>query len=66
MSIDHKDDQSPQAPQGPVRKMLRLIVESDSSRFLGHRVGASLALLGLIALFALAGYGVPALLARYF
>jgi hypothetical protein len=46
--------------------MLRLIVESDSSRYLGHRVVASLALIGLIALFALAGYGVPALLAHYF
>jgi hypothetical protein len=53
-------------PNGPLRQILKLIVEVDSSRFLGNRVAAGLALLGLLALFAAFGYGVPALLSRYF
>lgn len=53
-------------PHGPLRQMLKLMVEVDSSRFLGTRVGAALALLGLLLLFAGLGYGVPALVSRYF
>ena len=51
---------------GPVRRMLKLIVEIDSSRFLGNRVGAALLLVGILAIFGAIGYGLPALLSRYF
>lgn len=53
-------------PQGPLRQMLKLMVEVDSSRFLRTRIGAALALIGLLALFAGLGYAVPAALSRYF
>lgn len=53
-------------PHGPLRQMLRLMVEVDSSRFLRTRIGAALALLGLLVLFAGVGYAVPAVLSRYF
>lgn len=46
--------------------MLKLMVEVDSSRFLRTRIGAALALIGLLALFAGLGYAVPAALSRYF
>ncbi len=46
--------------------MLKLIVEIDSSRFLGNRVGAALLLVGILAVFGAIGYGLPALLSRYF
>ena len=45
--------------------MLKLIVEIDSSRFLGNRVGAGLMLVGLLAIFAAIGYGLPALVSHY-
>lgn len=51
---------------GPLRRFLKLIVEVDSSRFALSRVKAALMLLGILALFAALGYGVPALLSRYF
>jgi hypothetical protein len=51
---------------GPVRRMLKLLVEIDSSRFLRNRIGAALVLVGLLALFAGIGYGVPAVLSHYF
>jgi len=47
-------------------RFLRLIVEVDSSRSIGNRLKAGLALAGLIVLFGVLGYGVPALFARYF
>jgi hypothetical protein len=64
-SGDKKIDQ-PSGPHGLLRSMLKLIVEIDSSRFLRNRVGAALMLLGLLALFAGIGYGLPALISRYF
>lgn len=66
MTVDDKDERPQPTGHGPLRKMLKLIVESDSSRVLGTRIGASLLLIGLIALFALAGYAVPALYTRFF
>jgi hypothetical protein len=51
--------------QGPFRRMLKLIVEIDSSRFLGNRVSAGLMLVGLLAIFAAIGYGLPALVSHY-
>ncbi len=66
MSLDDKHERPHHAPHGPLRKMLKLIVESDRSRFVRTRIGASLLLIGLIALFAVAGYAVPALFTRYF
>jgi hypothetical protein len=65
VSIEDKGDR-PHTPHGPLRKMLKLIVESDNSRFLGNRIGASLLLLGILALFAVAGYALPALFSRFF
>jgi hypothetical protein len=65
VSIEDKGER-PHTPHGPFRKMLKLIVESDSSRFIGNRIGASLLLLGILALFALAGYALPALFSRFF
>lgn len=51
---------------GPVRRMLKLLVEIDSSRFLANRLGAGLLLVVILAGFAAVGYGLPALLSRYF
>jgi hypothetical protein len=46
--------------------MLKLLVEIDSSRFLTNRIGAGLLLVAILAGFAAIGYGLPALLSRYF
>lgn len=51
---------------GPLRRVLKLIVEIDSSRFASSRLKAALMLFGLLALFAGLGYGLPALFSRYF
>lgn len=62
-------DNSPQhhsGSHGPFRRMLKLIVEIDSSRFLLNRLTAALALAALLAAFAGIGYGIPAVLSRYF
>ncbi|WP_146170278.1 hypothetical protein [Bosea sp. 124] len=53
-------------PHGPGRRMLKMLVEIDSSRFLRNRVGAAMALAGLLAIFAGIGYGVPAVISQYF
>ena len=66
MTDDGRKSGPQSVPAGPLRQVLKLIVEVNSSRFLRNRVGAALALLGLLALFAAFGYGVPALLSRYF
>lgn len=66
MSLNDKHERPHHGRHGPLRKMLKLIVESDHSRFIGNRIGATLLLIGLIALFALAGYAVPALFTRFF
>ena len=63
------DDRKPNhhnGSHGPLRRMLKLIVEIDSSRFLGNRLSAALLLVGILAIFAAIGYGLPALLSRYF
>ncbi len=52
-------------PHGPARQILRLLVEVDSSRFIGTRLGAGIGLLGLLGLFGAAGYWLPALVSRY-
>ena len=46
--------------------MLKLIVEVDSSRFLGNRLSAGLLLVGILAIFAAIGYGLPTLVSHYF
>lgn len=57
----------PHAPKhGPLRRFLKLIVEIDSSRFFLSRVKAGILLLVILATFGVVGYGVPALLSRYF
>ncbi len=43
-----------------------MLVEIDSGRMLRTRIGAAIGLVGLLAAFAGIGYGVPALLSRYF
>ncbi|MFA6967333.1 hypothetical protein [Bosea sp. (in: a-proteobacteria)] len=63
------DDRKPpirRPSYGPVRRMLKLIVEIDSSRFLGNRLGAAVLLVGVLAIFAGVGYGLPALISHYF
>jgi hypothetical protein len=51
---------------GPVRRLLKLLVEIDSSRFLANRLGAGLLLIAILAGFAAIGYWLPALLSRHF
>lgn len=51
---------------GPARRLLKLLVEIDSSRFLTNRLGAGLLLVAILAGFAAIGYWLPALLSRYF
>ena len=51
---------------GAGRRLLKLLVEIDSSRFLGNRVVAAVALVAILAIFAGLGYVVPAVLSQYF
>ncbi len=53
-------------PHGAGRRLLKLLVEIDSSRFLGNRVVAAVALVAILAIFAGLGYVVPAVLSQYF
>ncbi|MET3892524.1 hypothetical protein ABIE41_003600 [Bosea sp. OAE506] len=53
-------------PHGTGRRLLKMMVEIDSSRFLGNRVVAAAMLVGILAIFAGIGYGLPALLSQYF
>jgi hypothetical protein len=53
-------------PHGAGRRLLKLLVEIDSSRFLGNRVVAAIALIAILAMFAGLGYLVPAVLSQYF
>lgn len=53
-------------PHGLARRLLKLLVEVDSSRFVTTRLGAGIGLLTLLALFGVAGYWLPALLSHYF
>lgn len=66
MNAASPDPDHRSAPHGPGRSLLKLLVEIDSSRFLRNRVVAAAALVGLLAIFAGIGYGVPALLSQYF
>lgn len=50
---------------GFARRLLKLAVEADSSRFVGGRMASLALLLAILAAFALAGYGIAAALARY-
>lgn len=60
------DEKAPHAPSGLARRLLKLLVEIDSSRFLGKRFAAALGLVGLLGCFAAAGYWLPALIHHYF
>lgn len=51
---------------GPARRLLKLLVEIDSSRFLANRLGAGLLLVAILGGFAAIGYWLPALLSRHF
>lgn len=53
-------------PHGAGRRLLKLLVEIDSSRFLGNRLVAAVALVAILAIFAGLGYVVPAVLSQYF
>jgi hypothetical protein len=53
-------------PHNPLRGFLKLLVELDSSRFALSRVKAALLLIGLLVVFGLIGYALPAWLSRYF
>jgi hypothetical protein len=61
-----KPAESPARQHGRLRGFLKLMVEIDSSRFALSRVRAALMLLAILALFAGLGYGLPALVSRYF
>ena len=49
---------------GPLRRVLRLIVELDESPTRLHRIRAALLLIGLLTAFGLLGYWLPTLLER--
>ncbi len=66
MSNTDKNAERPGPPHGPLRGFLKLLVELDSSRFALSRVKAALLLLGLLVVFGLIGYALPAWLSRYF
>lgn len=66
MSIDGPQPEPRSTSHGAGRRVLKLLVGIDSARLLRTRIGAALALVGLLAAFAVIGYGVPALLSRYF
>lgn len=63
---DGPQPQPRSTPHGPGRRLLKMLVEIDSGRMLRTRIGAAIGLVGLLAAFAGIGYGVPALLSRYF
>ncbi|WP_156323257.1 hypothetical protein [Bosea sp. AAP35] len=66
-SIDPEPEAEPRrSTHGPGRRVLKMLVGIDSARLLRTRIGAALALVGLLAAFAVIGYGVPALLSQYF
>lgn len=66
LSIGSRPPGQHNGAHGPARRMLKLLVEIDSSRFLANRLGAGLLLVVILAGFAAVGYGLPALLSRYF
>ena len=66
MTTDGPQPEPRGPPHGPGRRILKMLVEIDSARLLRTRVGAAIALIGILAIFAGLGYGVPALLSQYF
>lgn len=66
MNAADPDPDTRSTPRGAGRRLLKLIVEIDSSRFLGNRVVAAIALIAILAIFAGLGYLVPAVLSQYF
>lgn len=66
MTTDGPQLEPRNTPHGPGRRMLKMLVEIDSARLLRTRVGAAIALISILAIFAGLGYGVPALLSQYF
>lgn len=60
------DGKAPHKPSGLTRRLLKLLVEIDSSRFLSRRVAAAFGLVCLLGGFAVAGYWLPALVHHYF
>ncbi|MGY6247266.1 hypothetical protein ACXIUS_06890 [Bosea thiooxidans] len=62
---DQGDRKTQHQPSGLARRLLRLLVEIDSSRFLSRRLAAALGLVCLLGSFAAAGYWLPALVQHY-
>jgi hypothetical protein len=60
------DGKAQHTPSGLARRLLKLLVEIDSSRFLGRRLAAALGLACLLGGFAAAGYWLPAVVHHYF
>lgn len=60
------DEKTQSGPRGLARRLLRLLVEIDSSRFVGRRLTAALGLACLLGCFAAAGYWLPALVQHYY
>lgn len=54
----------PAASRSILRRLLRLVVEADSSRLFSSRMGSIVVLLAALAAFALAGYGAAAWASR--
>ena len=66
MTASSKQPGQQNGSHGPARRLLKLLVEIDSSRFLSHRLGAGLLLVAILGGFAAIGYWLPALLSRHF
>lgn len=65
METDDRPTRQQESRGGLLRRLLKLMVAADSSRRAGGRLKAVLVLLGLLAVFAALGYGVPAVLSHY-
>ncbi|MFN3670323.1 MAG: hypothetical protein ACK4VM_00275 [Bosea sp. (in: a-proteobacteria)] len=65
MATNDQPVRPPEPRGGLLRRLLKLMVAADSSRRAGGRLKAALVLLGLLAVFAALGYGVPAVLSHY-
>lgn len=62
---DQEDRKTQHQPSGLARRLLKLLVEIDSSRFLSRRLAAALGLVCMLGSFAAAGYWLPALVQHY-
>lgn len=63
---NQEDEKTHHKTSGLARRLLKLLVEIDSSRFLSKRIAAALGLVCLLGSFAAAGYWLPALFQHYF